>query len=135
MIVLDASLFIASITPTEPRHAVARALLARYPEDQPYIVPALFRVEVAAALSRRNAPDAWLDLVDARIRGPRFLAVALDSDVLEQATAIARRAKLRGYDAVYAAVALARGLPLATLDLEVVARLAAAYPDLVVVAG
>lgn len=133
MIVLDASLFIASIAPAEAHHPVARALLAGFPEDEPFVVPSLFRVEVIAALSRRNAPEAWLDLIDARLRGPRFLTVPLEAEVLDQATAVARRAKVRGYDAVYAAVALNRSLPLATLDPELVNRLAAAYPDLAVV--
>lgn len=71
--------------------------------------------------------------MDARLRGPRFLPVALDSELLDQATAIARRARLRGYDALYAALARMRAQPLATLDRALIDRLAGAYPDLSVV--
>lgn len=134
-VVLDASLFVSSISPGEARHAAARALLAGFPDDEPFVVPSLFRVEVIAALSRRNESEALIDLVDARLRGPRFLAVALDSQLLDQATAVARRARLRGYDAVYVALAMIRSQPLATLDRELVDRLASTYPDLSVVTG
>ena len=130
---LDASLFIASISPGEARHPAARALLAGFAQDVPFVVPALFRVEVIAALSRRNESDAFIDLVDARLRGPRFLAVAIDGPLLDLAIGVARRARLRGYDAVYAALALARSQPLATLDRELAERLAVHYPDLVVI--
>jgi predicted nucleic acid-binding protein len=46
--VLDASVLVAALSPSEPRHREAADLLARA-GDRPYLVPALFRVEVLAA--------------------------------------------------------------------------------------
>ena len=131
--VLDASVFVSSISANEVSHETARKLLARAPESRPFLVPALFRVEVIAALARRGESAELLDLVDAMISGPRFHPVTLDADVLAHATLIARTARLRAYDAVYVALALMHDVPIITLDADIVARLAAHYPDAVVI--
>lgn len=64
------------------------------------------------------------------MRGPRFYACALDEALLEEAVRVARIARLRAYDAVYVALALARAQPLLTLDGEVVSRSTACFPEL-----
>lgn len=123
--VLDASVFIAAISPTQRHHEVARRLYESHPEAEPFLVPELFRVEVIAGLARRGEPPELLDLVDAVIRGPRFFACPMDADLLQRAVDIARVARLRAYDAVYVALAVAHDAPILTLDAEVLERSAA----------
>lgn len=133
--VLDASVFVSAVSPAERRHALARALLDRLPPATPWLVPALFRVEVLAALARRGESAELLDLIDAIVRGPRYWAAPLDAALLDRAARVAREARLRAYDAVYVALALERGVPLCTLDAELGERAAATFPGLQVLGG
>ncbi len=128
--VLDASAFIAAISPTERHHPRARRLFESHPDTEPFLVPELFRVEVIAGLSRRGAPADLLETVDALFRGPRFHARPLDGELLERAVHVARTARLRAYDAVYVALALIWKEPILTLDAEVVERAHATFGDL-----
>lgn len=133
--VLDASVFVAAVSPSERHHSRAVALLESHPSDEPYLVPALFRVEVVAGLARRGESAELLDIVDALVRGPRFHACPLDADLLAGAVAVARRAHLRAYDAVYLALAMIAGSPLYTLDAELSERAEAAFPEVEVRTG
>lgn len=130
--VLDASVFVAAISPSERHHVSARPLFDSHPDNLPYLVPALFRVEVIATLSRRNESGELLDVVDALLRGPRFHTCPIDSDTIERATAVARLAGLRAYDAVYVALALSAGAPLYTLDIELRSRVETTFPEIAV---
>ena len=131
--VLDASVFFAALSPTERHHRDARRLFEQHPDDQPFLVPDLFRVEVLSAFARRGEPAAFLDTLDAIVLGPRFHAVALDAALLRAAVHVARSTRLRAYDAVYVALALLRDQPLLTLDSEVLQRASAAFAELRVV--
>ena len=133
--VLDASVFVAAISPCEVHHAAARRLYDSHAADRAFIVPALFRVEVLAALARRGEPEELLDTVDVLVSGPRFHAVAVDASLLDRATQVARIARLRAYDAVYVALALKRNATLWTLDSEVRTKTADAFPRMSVVAS
>lgn len=128
--VLDACVFIAAISPKERHHRQARSVVDGHPDSQPFLVPDLFRVEVASALARRGEPDAFVETVDALLRGPRFYSCPLDAELLERAVHVARVARVRAYDAVYVALALAREQPLYTLDRELAERATAAFPEL-----
>lgn len=130
--VLDASVFVAAISPSERHHAQARALFDSHPDTLPYLVPALFRVEVIAALSRRGESSELLDTVDALVRGPRFFTCQVDAHTLDQATKVARQARLRAYDAVYVALAMITESPLYTMDNEVCTRIETGLPEVVV---
>ncbi|MBI4703353.1 MAG: type II toxin-antitoxin system VapC family toxin [Deltaproteobacteria bacterium] len=127
--VLDASVFVAAVSPTEAHHEAARRLYESHPRDCAYDVPSLFRLEVLAALARRGEPDELLDAVDALVRGPRFHVRPVDAALLEHAAAVVRTARLRAYDAVYAALALEQDAALFTLDDDLARRLALAYPQ------
>ena len=127
--VLDASVFVAAISPSEIHHDVARKLYDSWPEDQAFLVPSLFRVEVLAALARRGEPNELLDTVEVLVTGPRFHGIAIDSSLIERATQVARIARLRAYDAMYVALALNRGAVLLTLDSEVRSKMAEAFPN------
>jgi len=132
-LILDASLFLAAISPSELHHGPARALFDSAPDSQPFLVPSLFRLEVLAALARRRESNELLDAVDAMVSGPRFHTVALEALLIERSVAVARAARLRAYDAVYAALALEQKAALLTLDRELCSRLDAAFPEAVLV--
>lgn len=132
-VVLDASVFIAVISPNELNHSLARRFWDAQPEDEPFIVPTLFRTEVIAALARRGESDDFLNTVDAIVTGPRFHAVSLDARLLEYATLIARQARLRAYDAVYVALADSSENRLCTLDLEILRRTQEVLPHITVI--
>jgi predicted nucleic acid-binding protein len=125
--VLDASVLVAALSPSERRHNKATGLLARA-ADRPFLVPALFRVEVVAAFARRGGAPELLDAVDAYVRGPRFQAIPIDDDLVEAACTVAREAKWRAYDSVYVALARIANLPLLTFDDDVASRVAASLP-------
>lgn len=127
-VVLDASLYVAAISPAERSHAQANALFQDLAAGGGFLVPALFRLEVTAALARRGEPPQVIDLALAHLSGPRFSEVPVDAALIEAAGSVARLARLRAYDAVYAAVALSSQVPLATLDVDLRQRLTAAYP-------
>lgn len=131
--VLDPSVFLAAISPSEIHHAAARALYDTAPEDRPFLVPALFRTEVLSSLSRRGESDELLDTIEVLVSGPRFHSVSIDATLIERASEMARAARLRAYDAVYAALALERSAALLTLDGALCAGLKEAYPNLQVI--
>jgi predicted nucleic acid-binding protein len=127
--VLDASVLVAAISPSERHHEQALALFESQPDDVPYLVPSIFRVEVVSAFARRGESHDLLELVDALVRGPRFHAYAVDG-LIDEATQMARDAGLRAYDAVYAALARIEGAELFTLDEDLVMRLKRGARDL-----
>jgi predicted nucleic acid-binding protein len=127
--VLDASVFVAAISPNERHHTQAVALFESHPADSPYLVPSLFRLEVLSAFARRRESEDFLELVDALVRGPRFYVCAVDTALLDEAARMARRAGLRAYDAVYAALARTRDTELHTLDEELATRLTRGVPE------
>jgi predicted nucleic acid-binding protein len=127
--VLDASVFVAAISPSEIHHTAARHLYDTWPEDRAFLVPALFPVEVLAALARRGESSELLDIVEVLLSGPRFHSVVIDASLLERATLVARAARLRAYDAVYVALALMREAALFTLDLEVRSKITEVFPN------
>ncbi len=128
--VLDASVLVASLVRSETHHERARLLLAGYPVDLPFEVPLLFRVEVIAALARRGHAPHLLAASRALCSSPRFRAHPIEVRLTELATAVAERARIRAYDAVYVALALHCEADLVTLDDELCTRVRTAYPTL-----
>jgi len=122
-LVLDASVAVASERPNEPGHASSRALVDRVLRgDDVLVVPALFPVEVIAALARRgHDPAAAERLVDALV-APPCEVVSLGPRRAALVARFAARHRLRAADACYAWLAWRRGLPLVTLDEEMVRR-------------
>lgn len=128
--VLDASVFVAAISPREIHHRAARALYDAYAADRAFLVPSLFRVEVLAALSRRGEPDELIDTVDLLVSGPRFHSIPIDGSLIERSVQVARAGRLRAYDAVYVALALNADAAFLTLDSEVRSKVAEVFPSL-----
>lgn len=85
------------------------------------IVPAIFDVEVTAALVRRGAPQASVARFLERHLGSRQL-VTIGPRVARAVRAVVGSTQLRAADAFYVCVAAREALPLVTLDEEVLAR-------------
>ena len=115
---IDASVFLNAFNPYEPGHKDSHRLLARL-QDQavPLIDPTLLLPEVAAAVSRgREDTDLAKEFAAALGRLPHLVLVPLDITLAQQAANLGAQYRLRGSDAVYAAVAQRFGSTLITLD-------------------
>ena len=122
--VLDASVAVASLRPNEPLHAASVAFLSPLLKGaDAIVVPAIFRIEVAAALARVGFTPAQV----ARFVG-EFVARATIVTIGPVRTArierIAIATRLRAADATYVWLAARDGIPLVTGDAEVHRRAA-----------
>jgi predicted nucleic acid-binding protein len=118
-LVLDASVAVAAARTREPSHRAARSLVAAIlrGEHEP-IVPAIFSVEVAAALARVDEPlHAIRAYADALLRVTARV-VPLSPAAARRARETALRWRLRAADATYLSLAAWEGVPLYTLDRE-----------------
>ncbi len=107
---------------TGTAYAAARACIARIlAGTDSIIVPAIFEVEVTAALARGAVAPLHVPrfvgplLANARVVtvGPRFARAA---------ARLASNASLRGMDAIYVTVASREGVDVVTLDKDVLSR-------------
>jgi predicted nucleic acid-binding protein len=117
---VDASVFLNAFNPSEAGHTESQRVLAWLQEQStPIIVPTLVLPEVAATISRVRGDAALArDFASALSRLPNLVLVNLDPTLAQQAAEAAAQYRLRGSDAVYAAVALRFGSVLVTLDRE-----------------
>jgi predicted nucleic acid-binding protein len=125
MYTLDASVHISALNPYEPASSTSQALLRLIHQRQiPLFCPTLLPVEVAAALAR-TMDDAGRALALAVLvrDWPNQTLVPLDGALMDRATELAASSRLRGADAVYAAVAQQLGTTLITLDRQQLERL------------
>ncbi len=133
MIVVDASVAAKWFLP-EPGEAAAQELLS---SGQKLVAPALIRVEVAAAITRKvrlkeiqsqdaaSAVQLWLRaLVDGVVT-----LVADESDI-EQAVKLALELRHSLQDCLYLALAVRLAVPLVTADEKFAGRAGAFYPGL-----
>ena len=115
----------------EGREASHRLLAHLQAQAVPLIEPALLFPEVAAAIRRGRDDEALArEFVAALRRLPHLVVVPLDTTLAEQAAGVAAHYRLRGSDAVYAAVGLRFGSALITLDREQLERAGEALPAL-----
>ena len=124
-VTIDASVFVSAFTPTEPAHQASKSLMLKIHEQStPIIVPVLVLPEISAALSRgQGKPELGKAFVQ-ELRGfPNTTFINVDETVATLAVDIAATNRLRGSDAIYAAVALRFGTELVTLDKEQLDRL------------
>ena len=117
---IDASVFLNAFNPYEAGHEESNRLLARLQEQAvPIIVPTLLLPEVAAAVSRGREDEALTrEFATSLSHLPHLVLVPLDMALAQQALDVAAQHRLRGSDAIYAAVALRFGCTLVTLDRE-----------------
>lgn len=110
--VLDASVAVAAVRPSEPHHLAAQArLLSLFTGQDEVVVPAIFDAEVTPALVRGGAPPtvcaAYLDTDLAARR-----MITLGPRASRGVVAIVHATKLCAADASYVWVAFSRGLTL-----------------------
>lgn len=122
-VVLDASVWVSRTLSTDTNHAAARAWITRHFQARgSFIVPALFEVEVAAALSRvtKNTTLARRQVAQLRRLNTRGVMrfVPLDARLLRGGTNLALDFGLRAADAVYAALTQQLRIALVTFDRE-----------------
>ena len=125
MYTVDASVHVSALNPTEADSATSQAFLALVRQHRiPLFCPTLLLVEVAAAVARAfDDTNRAIALAEA-LRGlPNLTLVPLDEALADQAVALAATARLRGADAVYAAVAQRYDTTLITLDRHQLDRL------------
>jgi predicted nucleic acid-binding protein len=124
-LVLDASVVIAATRGSEPSFQAARQRVNRALRgDDELVVPALFGIEVAGALARAGEPDAKIRELVERLTSAPHEVTTMGASRARRAIDIAIRARLRGADAVYVVLAVARRLSLCTLDHEMATRAA-----------
>ena len=120
--VLDASVAVAAVRPSEPSHRASRARLAGLlTGTDAIVVPAIFDVEVTATLVRGHASSAAAQEYLERDLGARQL-VTIGPRAARAISGVAARTRLRAADAAYVWFASSRGLTLVTLDEEIAQR-------------
>jgi len=129
-VTIDASVFVSAFTPTEPAHPASKAFMRGLREQSvPIIVPVLVLPEISAALARGQGKSALgLSFVQELRKLTNTTFIDVDDSVAMLAVDIAAQYRLRGSDAVYAAVALRFGTELITLDKEQLDRLPKVVP-------
>ena len=129
-VTVDASVFLNAFNPYEVGHEDSNRLLAQMLDEAiPIIVPTLLLPEVAAAVGRGRDDADLARRFTAKLRKlPHMILIPLDERLAQQAADIAAQYRLRGSDAVYAAVALRFGSTLVTLDQQQRDRVGAVIP-------
>jgi predicted nucleic acid-binding protein len=125
MYTIDASVHASALNPSEADSAESRALLAQVQRQRnPLFCPTLLLVEVAADVARALGDAGRAAALAAVVCGwPNQTLVPLDEDLAGRAANLAATARLRGTDAVYAAVTQQYGTTLVTLDRRQLERL------------
>jgi predicted nucleic acid-binding protein len=122
-LVLDASVAIASLRPSEPDYAAARARVRRIVNgDDVAVVPSLFISEVAGALVRLGFDPTTVDAFVAALTAAPNEVVTIGPKRAHAAARVAVATKLRGADAMYVWLAAREAVPVCTLDREILAR-------------
>jgi len=127
---IDASVFVNAFSPTEEGSEHSWQFLSGLKESAtPIIVPTLLLTEVVASIARKqNNTELALNWMLEVQRIPSITFVNLDESLAETAAGIAARHRLRGSDAVYAAVAMRFATSLVTLDKEQLERVKKVVP-------
>jgi len=132
MVVVDASVYVSRLRQQEIYHAESvRLLEAIAARRVPVLCPEILLPEVAAALARGLDNTELACRAAAHLRrlpGHRFIAV--DRALGDLATRLAAECRLRGCDAIYAALAQREGARLITWDRQQRERAAAVVETL-----
>jgi len=124
-VTIDASVFVSAFTPTESAYQVSKAFMMSVREQSvPIIVPILVLPEISAAIARgQGKPELGIAFANELKKFPNITLIDLDESLASLAVEVAAQHRLRGSDAVYAAVSLRFGTELVTLDREQLERL------------
>lgn len=119
-VTIDASVFVNAFSPSETGSDTSVKLLDQLRQKGiAVIVPTLLLPEIAAAIARKQGnAELALVLTDQVRKLPLLTLVPLDETLADSSSETAAHHRLRGSDAVYAAVSLRFGSLLVTLDQE-----------------
>jgi predicted nucleic acid-binding protein len=123
-VTIDASVFVNAFSPTEKGSDKSWDFITGLKKDgTQIIVPTLLLTEVAASIARKqDNTELALNLMIEIQHLPNITLIDLDESLAETAAEIAATHRLRGSDAVYAAVAVRFATSLVTLDMEQLQR-------------
>jgi predicted nucleic acid-binding protein len=124
-VTLDASVFINALSPDEDGSDESAEFISRLKDEGTVLVqPTLFITEVVASIARKqDSTEIALEMRHELRKIQNLTLVDLDDAFADFAGEIAASHRLRGSDAIYAAVALRFGTELITLDKEQLERL------------
>ncbi len=127
---VDASVHINALNPAEPGNAESQGFLNFLRRgNMPQLCPTLLIAEVAGALARAfDDHEESLTFALAIRNLPNVSLIPLDESLAVSAAGLAARYRLRGADAVYAAVAQRHQAVLVTNDRQQLERLAIVLP-------
>jgi predicted nucleic acid-binding protein len=119
---MDASVAVAAARPQEPSYSAAVTRVCRVLAGiDDIVVPAIFRIEVASALSRTGFDAIRVNAHVEHLLGAASIVV-IGPVHSKQIQRVAMTTKLRAADAAYVWLAGRQGIPLVTLDGEVLRR-------------
>ncbi len=124
MMVVDASVWVAAHMPTDAHYAVSKQFIRRViTQGVQLAAPVILPVEVAAAIARgAGQPERATRLVRTMLKLAALRLHPIDSTLAIRAVRMTVAVRLRGADAVYAALAEALGVPLISWDNEHLTR-------------
>jgi predicted nucleic acid-binding protein len=122
-LVLDASVAVAAARPHERSHIAARARVTRIlAGSDEIVVPAIFPIEVGAALARVGEPAAAICTYVDSLMSIAFTIVTIGPVHARRIRDMAIASRLRAADAAYVWLAARELAPLCTLDAEMAQR-------------
>ena len=124
-VTVDASVFVNALSPDEDGSDERAEFISQLKRDGvAFIQPTLFVLEVVASIARKqDNTEIALEILHELKNIPKLTLVDLEEDLADYASEVAAEHRLRGSDAVYAAVSLRFGTELITLDKEQLERL------------
>jgi predicted nucleic acid-binding protein len=127
---MDASVFVNALSPDEDGSDERAEYVSRLRQEGVALIqPSLFIIEVVASIARKqDSAELALEILHDLRNFPKLTLVDLDDDFADFASEVAANHRLRGSDAVYAAVALRFGTELVTLDQEQLERVSKVLP-------
>jgi predicted nucleic acid-binding protein len=132
MYTVDTSVWVNGSDMLEAGHEISRACLQLLAQrGHQLVLPTLVLPEIAGAISRTRSDAALGETFAAQVAAlPTVALIPLDEALADAARVLAAQHRLRGADAVYAALALAAKTTLISLDSEHLTRLAGIVPVL-----
>ena len=125
MIVVDASVWVSYLLPSDINHEVSRRWLAtRLTEGQIVVAPVLLLAEVGGAIARQTRPQLGQRAVDRLLQLPSLRLVSIDHALGIRAARTAVERQLRGADALYVETAATLNIPLVSWDRQQLDRAA-----------
>ncbi len=119
-VVIDANVWVAAVKSNEAKHKLSLAFLQQIQSLRASVVcPNIVIAECAAAIKRSTGnTDRADELVGHIERFPKFRKKAITNEVVANAVEVIRKCGLRGYDAIYVAIASLEDEELVTYDQE-----------------